>query len=122
MFKAMNYRRGFQGINALISVPRDHKLLRLLISVAVGLLSGFAAWWGILRVLAAPFERQYGPNVFAEDATVGVTMFAYMIETSPVALIVAAVVSIIVFRVYVRRQKVTQIQRTTAPISHQTLN
>ena len=54
--------------------------------------------------MAAPFERQYGPNVFAEDGPVGITMFVYMVETLPIALIVTVIVSIVIFRIYGRRQ------------------
>ena len=71
--------------------------IRLFVSLALGLASGYGSYWGILRFLAAPFEREYGPNVFAEDANVGITMGLYMIALVPVALIVGIAVSIVAF-------------------------
>src|ERR1700736_4699569 len=73
--------------------------IRLFFSLALGLLFGYGSYWGILKLLAAPFEREYGPNVFAEDANVGITMGLYMIELAPVALIVGVAVSIVSFSV-----------------------
>jgi hypothetical protein len=73
--------------------------IRLFLSLVLGLLSGYESYWGMLELLAAPFEREYGPNVFAEDASVGITMGLYMIELAPVAVIVGVAVSIVVFTV-----------------------
>jgi ABC-type antimicrobial peptide transport system permease subunit len=71
--------------------------IRLFVSLALGLLSGYGLYWGVLRLLAAPFEREYGPNVFAEDANVGITMGLYMIGLVPVAVIVGIAVCIVAF-------------------------
>lgn len=91
-------------VSAIFSVPSNHRAIRVLVSAAGGLLSGYWVWRGILGFLAAPFERQYGPNVFAEDGPVGITMFVYMVETLPIAVIVTVIVSIVIFRIYGRRR------------------
>ena len=48
--------------------------IRLFVSLALGLLSGYGSYWGVLRLLAARFEREYGPNVFAVVFVAGVLM------------------------------------------------
>lgn len=78
-------------------MPSIRTTVRLFVSLALGILSGYRSYWGILRLLAAPFEREYGPNVFAEDANVGITMGLYMIEMLPVAVILGLAVSIVTF-------------------------
>jgi hypothetical protein len=68
---------------------------RVTISLIVALLCGYWTFSGVLQHLAAPIEAQYGPNVFREDATAGITMFSYMVTTAgPLALFVIAVVFI----------------------------
>lgn len=75
---------------------------RLLVSLALGLLAAYESYWRILQHFAAPFERDYGPNVFAEDGNIGITMFLYMVEFFPVAVIVGIAVAIAAFIVFGR--------------------
>jgi hypothetical protein len=66
---------------------------RITISLILALLSGYWIFWGVLRHLAATIEAQYGPNVFREDATAGITMFLYMVyPAAPLALLAVTVV------------------------------
>ena len=92
-------------------MPSIRNAIRLVVSLALGLLSGYELYWGILRHLAAPFEREYGPNVFAEDANIGITMFCYAVDTFPVAVIVGMAVFIAAFiicgRFWVAKQSTT---------------
>ena len=95
-------------------IMRSIRTIRLCVSLALGLLSGCATYWGILRHLAAPFERDYGPNVFTEDGPVGITMFIYMVEFFPVAVIMSMAVSIAAFIVYGH----CWMSKQTTPIQH----
>jgi hypothetical protein len=69
---------------------------RATISLVAALLSGYWTFWGVLRHLAAPIEAEYGPDIFHEDATAGITMFGYMVTTAgPLALLVFTAVFVV---------------------------